>query len=75
MEHDFLDGIDEHFERLMKERGNGRSNGRSRRRNSNGSDSDEKVRSIVAGLEGLSDPERDEVLKFIRSLKRQSDLF
>ena len=75
MDHDFLDGIDEHFERLMKERGNGKSNGRSRRRSSNGSDSDQKVRAIVAGLEELSDAERDEVLHLIRSLKRQSDLF
>ena len=75
MDHDFLDGIDEHFERLMKERGNGRSNGRSRRRNPNGSESDQRVRSIVAGLEELSDADRDEVLKFIQSLKRQSNLF
>jgi hypothetical protein len=75
MEHDFLDEIDEHFERLMKESGNGGSNGQSRRRNSNGSESDQKVRAILSGLEELSDTERDEVLNLIQSLKRQSDLF
>jgi hypothetical protein len=75
MDHDFLDGIDEHFERLMKERGNGRSNGRSRKPSNNGSGSDPKLRAIMDGLEQLSDSEKDDVLEYVRSLKRQSDLF
>ena len=64
MDHDFLDGIDEHFERLMKSHGNGNRNGGSR---------DRTLSEIMNGLEELSKPQKQEVLEFIRSLTEKSD--
>ena len=69
MEHDFLDGIDEHFERLMKQHGNGRRNGRSR----NGASRDRTLLEIMDRLAELSSSEKQDVLEFVRSLKKESD--
>ena len=69
MDHDFLDGIDEHFERLMKSHGNGQRNGKR-----NGSSAgDRALRDITDAIEELSKAEREEVLSFIHSLKDKSD--
>jgi hypothetical protein len=81
MENDFLDGIDEHFERLMKESGNGNRNGSGSSRRSGrtsrsgGAGEDARARSLMAGWAELDDAEKDLVLDYIRTLKRQSDLF
>jgi hypothetical protein len=72
MDHDFLDGIDEHFERLMKSHGNGSRNGR-RNGNRNGGSSDRTLSEIMDDLEELSKPQKKEVLAFIQSLKEKSD--
>ena len=64
MDHNFLDGIDEHFERLMKLNGNGRRNGSSR----NGSSRDRTLIEIMDGLKELSGTQKKEVLEFVRSL-------
>ncbi len=69
MDRDFLDGIDEHFEQLMKLHGNGRRNG-ARNGSSKG---DRTLPVIMDALEGLSKAEREEVLSFIHSLKDNSD--
>jgi hypothetical protein len=68
MDHDFLDGIDEHFERLIKSHGNGRRNG-----SRNGGSRDRTLSEIMNGLEELSKPQKQEVLEFIRSLTEKSD--
>ncbi len=76
MDHDFLDGIDEHFERLMKLNGNGRRNGSSRsssRSSSrNGSSRDRTLIEIMDGLKELSGPQKTDVLEFVRSLNGNS---
>ena len=63
MDRDFLDGIDEHFERLMKLHGHSRRNGRSR----SGASRD---RILLDRLEGLSGTQKQEVLDFVRSLSK-----
>jgi len=65
MDDDFLDGIDEAFQRLMKLNGNGKRNG-----NSNRSKDDRLVTEIVDHLRNLSRPQQEEVLKFVRSLEQ-----
>ena len=65
MDDDFLDGIDEAFQRLMKLNGNGKRNG-----NSNRSKDDRLVMEIVDHLRNLSRPQQEEVLKFVRSLEQ-----
>ena len=69
MEHDFLDGIDEHFERLMKQHGNGRRNGRHR----NGASRDRTLMEIMDRLAELSSSEKQDVLEFVQSLKKEPD--
>jgi len=66
MDDDFLDGIDEAFQRLMKLNGNGKRNGVSSR-----SKEDHLVMEIVDHLRNLSRPQQEEVLKFVRSLEQQ----
>jgi hypothetical protein len=66
MDDDFLDGIDEAFQRLMKLNGNGKRNGVSSR-----SKEDRLVMEIVDHLRNLSRPQQEEVLKFVRSLEQQ----
>ena len=63
---DFLDGIDEAFQRLMKLNGNGKRNGVSSR-----SKEDRLVMEIVDHLRNLSRAQQEEVLKFVRSLEQQ----
>ena len=72
MDHDFLDGIDEHFERLMKLNGNDRRNGSSRSSSRNGSSRDRTLIEIVDGLKELSGPQKQDVLEFVRSLNGNS---
>ena len=67
MDNDFLDGIDEAFQRLMKTNGNGKRNGNSLSR----SKEDRLIREIVEGLHNLSKPQQEEVLSLVRSLEKQ----
>ena len=67
MDNDFLDGIDEAFQRLIQLNGNGKRNGHSRGR----SREDRLVIEIVEHLHHLSKSQQEEVLHFIRSLEKQ----
>jgi hypothetical protein len=67
MDNDFLDGIDETFQRLMKVNGNGRRNGHSLGRSSE----DRLMTEIVDRLQHLSKSQKEEVLNFVRSLDKQ----
>ena len=67
MENDFLDGIDEQFQRLMRLNGNGKRNGHTVGR----SKEDRLVSEIVDHLHNLSKPQQQEVLTFILSLENQ----
>ena len=67
MDNDFLDGIDEAFQRLMKTNGNGKRNGNSLSR----SKEDRLIREIVEGLHNLSKSQQEEVLALVRSLEKQ----
>ena len=66
---DFLDGIDEQFQRLMKQQGNGKSKGRSR------TPSPPPQQSVTARITdeiaSLSHSQREEVLAFIQALKQK----
>jgi hypothetical protein len=66
MDDDFLDGIDEAFQRLMKLNGNGKRNGVSSR-----SKEDRLLMEIVDHLRNLSRSQQEEVLKFVCSLEQQ----
>ena len=66
MDNDFLDGIDEQFQRLMKLNGNGKRNGHPAGR----SKEDRLITEIVDRLHNLSKPQREEVLTFIRSMEK-----
>jgi hypothetical protein len=67
---DFLDGIDEQFQRLLKQQGkNGKGNGRPR-----SSAPEPSVSSrIVEQIAGLTPSQREEVLAFIQVLKQKVD--
>ena len=67
MENDFLDGIDEAFQRLMKLNGNGKRNGHPTGR----SKEDRIVAEIVDHLYSLSRSQQEEVLNFVLSFERQ----
>lgn len=67
MDNDFLDGIDEQFQHLMKLYGNGKRNGRPMGR----SKEDRLIIEIVDHLHKLSQHQREEVLAFIQSLEKQ----
>ena len=67
MGNDFLDGIDEQFQRLMKLYGNGKRNGHPVGR----SKEDRLVTEIVDHLHNLSKTQKGEVLAFVQSLKKQ----
>ncbi len=67
MENDFLDGIDEQFQRLMKLNGNGKRNGRSKGHTKD----DRLINEIVDQLHSLTHPQREEVLAFIQSKKQK----
>jgi hypothetical protein len=67
MENDFLDGIDEAFQRLIQLNGNGKRNGHSRGRPRE----DRLVIEIVEHLHNLSKSQKEEVLNYVRSLQKQ----
>ena len=67
MDNDFLDGIDEQFQNLMRQQRNGKRNGHSAGR----SKEDHLLTEIVDHLHKLSKPHKEEVLTFIRSLKEK----
>jgi len=67
---DFLNGIDEEFQRLMKQQGNGKgSNGRERPR----PPQDTVTARIAEAIAYLSHEQREEVLAFIRTLRQKVD--
>lgn len=68
MENDFLDGIDEQFQRLMKLHGNGKRNGRPAGR----SQEDLLINEIVEALHSLSKSEKEEVLEFINKVLQKA---
>jgi hypothetical protein len=65
MENDFLDEIDEAFQRLTNN-GNGKRNGHSISR----SKEDRVVMEIIEQLRSLSKTQQEEVLKFVRTIER-----
>jgi hypothetical protein len=67
MDNDFLDGIDDQFQRLMKLNGNGKRNGHSMGR----SKEDALISEIMEQVQNLSKTQKEEVLALIRSLQRQ----
>jgi hypothetical protein len=67
MDNDFLEGIDEQFQRLMKIHGNGKRNGSPMGR----SKEDRLVNEIVQHLHNLSKSQQEEVLTLIRSMEKQ----
>jgi hypothetical protein len=67
MENDFLDGIDEQFQRLMKLNGNGKRNGHPMSRSTD----DRLTTEIVDHLRDLSSAQLEDVLRFIRALQKQ----
>jgi hypothetical protein len=65
MDHDFLDGIDDQFQKLMKLYGNGKRNGRSGR-------SDEAIIvEILNHLHDMSKAQQEQVLAYILALKQK----
>jgi len=67
MDNDFLDGIDEQFQRLMKLHGNGKKNGRAMGR----SKEDRLINEIVDRLHKLSKGQQEDVLSYIQSMEKQ----
>jgi hypothetical protein len=67
---DFLDGIDEQFQRLMKQQGNGKGNGRAR---TPAAPAQSVTASIIEQISDLTHSQREEVLAFIKSLKHKVD--
>ena len=67
MNDDFLDGIDEAFQKLTRQNGNGKRNGHSMSRSSE----DRLVTEIVTRLQNLSSSQKEEVLYFVASLEKQ----
>jgi len=67
MDNEFLEGIDEHFQRLMKLHGNEKGNGHPMDR----SKEDRLVAEIIEHLHSLSKAQKEEVLTFMRSLRKQ----
>jgi hypothetical protein len=67
---DFLDGIDEQFQRLMKQHGNGKSNGRGR---AQAPPQQSVTARITEEIASLNHSQREEVLAFIQSLKQKLD--
>jgi hypothetical protein len=67
---DFLDGIDDQFQRLMRQQGsNGKGNGRTRSQ----APEQSVTSQIMDKLAHLSHTQREEVLAFIQSLKQKID--
>jgi hypothetical protein len=70
MDPDFLDGIDDQFQRLMKLYGNGKRNGRSHGRPTV---DDRLVLEIVEVLQSLSKSQKEEALAYVQSLKSKGE--
>jgi hypothetical protein len=66
---DFLNGIDEQFQRLMKQQGNGKGNGRP----SKTVPEQSLTARITEQISGLTHSQREEVLAFIQVLKQKVD--
>jgi hypothetical protein len=66
MDNDFLDGIDEQFQRLMN--GSGKGNGR---QSVGRSKEDSLAAEIIAQLRNLSESQKEEVLSLIRTMEKQ----
>ena len=64
---EFLEGIDEQFQTLMKGSGSGKRSGRSNGRNVD----DPFLTEIMDHLRGLSKTQREQVLVYLRSLKQK----
>ena len=64
---DFLDGIDDQFQRLMKQHANGKDNGRTR----NNAPEPSVTARIMEQISELTHSQREEVLAFIQSLKHK----
>jgi len=67
MSNDFLDGIDEQFQRLLQHSGNERRNGHTSSR----SNEDRLIKEIVDTLQNLSVAQREEVLALVRALAKK----
>jgi hypothetical protein len=65
---DFLDGIDEQFQRLMKLNGNGKRGSRNGR-----SGEDRLISEILDAIDGLSKSQRQQVLTYVQSLKQKAE--
>jgi hypothetical protein len=66
MDNDFLDGIDEAFQKLMKLNGNGKRNGHSMGR----SKEDQVIAEIVEHVQNLSKSQKEQVLSLVLSLEK-----
>jgi len=62
---EFLEGIDDQFQRLMKQQGNGKSNGEAR------ISEESATARIIRQIAGLTHTQREELLAFIQSLKQK----
>lgn len=69
MDQDFLEGIDDQFQRLMKLNGSGKRISRSGPR----SPEDRLLLEIVDQLHGLSKTQREGVLAFVQQLKQKGE--
>ena len=65
---DFLNGIDEQFQQLMKQQGNGKSNGRT---HTPAIPEVSVTARIVQQISDLTHSQREEVLAFIQTLKQK----
>jgi hypothetical protein len=70
---DFLDGIDEQFQRLMKQQGNGKGNGRGNGRPQPQVPEQSVTARIMAEISALTHAQREEVLAFVLRLKQKVD--
>ena len=70
---DFLDGIDDQFQRLMKQQGNGKGNGKASGRARHNVPEVSVTSQIMEQISELTHSQREEVLAFIQSLKHKVD--
>ena len=68
MDQNFLEGIDDQFQKLMNQSGNGKRNGRSGR-----TTDDPLILEILSQLHGLSKAQQEEVLAFIVALNQKAE--
>ena len=65
---DFLDGIDEQFQRLMKLNGNGKRGSHTGR-----SGEDRLINEILDAIDGLTKSQRQQVLAYVQSLTQKAE--